>query len=189
MEEKHLKEKEFYKLMPEILQIKDDELKEKVAKVWIKLWQHSTWSRIDEVPFLHDVPGVTLVQHSRATIAAAIKIAEVLREYHNINVDFDLLIAAAALHDVSKLVEYQKEMDKTSSSELGKQIPHGYYGGYEALNEGLPLKLVHLIITHTHSAPISPKYNEGIIVRDVDVALGDVLLGGKALEYSKTFQK
>ena len=86
-------------LFPELEQIKDDELRSKVASTWLEAIEKGEWG-IDEltsVPFTLLIPDckVDLVTHTRAVTQTAINVARTLSEFYKkkVKIDLDLLIA------------------------------------------------------------------------------------------------
>jgi len=161
-------------LFPELNEIKNEKLRNGVAEVWYRVWISSSWEKIEEVP--HPLlPGVSLISHIKVVFKAVKEVAKIISEMHNIKINTDLLYAAALLHDVSILLEYERKKGKIVHSKIGELIPHGYYGAHIALEVGLPIELAHLIITHTILSPIEPKMIEGIILHYVDFCDADVI--------------
>ena len=154
------------KVFPEIEMIKNKELAQKVVEIWAEVWHESEWARIEDVPKnpVKDA-DLKLVPHTRSTTRLAIVLAESVQEFHGISADMDMVIAGAVLHDVDKLLEY----DHMGKTRFLKLFPHGMYSGYKMLEKGLPMDLVHLVVSHSGSATNTvPITLEGIIVRNVD---------------------
>jgi len=170
---------ELLKFLPEIELIGDQSLKDGVVYTWQLAFKDTLWQRLDEVPFAADAaPGISLIQHTRAVVQAAIQLAKIMSATHGMKVELDKLIAGAALHDVSKLVECEPP-DGRQVSVIGKRFPHGFYGAVFAIQAGLPDEIAHLIVSHTHTSPVSPQTLEGVIIRDADYAVANIALGGK----------
>ena len=112
---------------PLIKQIKQDDIREKVIQVWVRLWRASGYARFERVPHLPSdkPPQQTLVKHINATAEAALAVAKQLKEEYGLPINFDYLIAAAILHDVDNLVIYKEKEGRVEQSELGKMIPMG----------------------------------------------------------------
>jgi hypothetical protein len=90
-----------------------------------------------------------------------------IRDFHGYKceIDMDVLIISAVLHDVSRVLEC--ECDETSGyriSAIGRTYQHGFYGAYWAEAEGLPASIVTAIITHTPSSRVAPNSVEGTIL-------------------------
>ncbi|MCJ7633768.1 hypothetical protein MUP77_15450, partial [Candidatus Bathyarchaeota archaeon] len=106
------------KLFPEIEQIEQTELQMKVASTWIEAWKKSKYRRIEDGIFTVATPQNRLVDHIRAVTKSAIAIADVLKEIHHFDVNRDYLIAGSLLHDVDKLIVFEKTGDKYVRAEI-----------------------------------------------------------------------
>jgi hypothetical protein len=74
--------------------------------------------------------------------------------------DRDMLISACLLHDVTKILESEPDPEGAPTgdsvlparkSQIGKALPHAAYAAHMILEKGLPIRLAHLVITHTHA--------------------------------------
>ena len=158
------------RVFPEIEMIKNKELAQKVVEVWAEVWHESAWAKIEDVPKNPSRDAdLKLVPHTRGTIRLAIAMAESVLEFHGVGVDMDVVIAGALLHDVDKLLGYGPVGGTGAKTRFGKLLPHGVYGGYKMLAKGMPMDLVHLVVSHSSNATNTvPITLEGIIVRNVD---------------------
>ncbi len=163
---------------PELLDIADDDLRATVVEIWQEVLDESGWESIEDVPkHPYKVPTtVKLVEHTRSTTQMAVAVAEVVERVQGIPFDRDLLIAAANLHDVSKLLEFEPSDAGGQASRFGRLIQHGFYGAHKMWNKGLPLEMVHNVIVHTETSRYQPQTWEAVIVHYVDV------LDSKALD-------
>ncbi|MFC1987016.1 HD domain-containing protein [Chloroflexota bacterium] len=89
--------------------------------------------------------------------------------------NLDYLIAGAILHDLDKPLIYHRKQDKVVYSEVGEMIPHGTYGVHVALELGLPLEIVHVIITHTAYCAVNPSTVEGVIIQKAEILVGSAM--------------
>ncbi len=116
-----------------------------------------------------------LMEHTLKVTEAANKMADVYPQ-----VDKDLLIAGAVLHDIGKIEEYQfqKSIDFTDQGRLLGHIVIGVQKIEEKLQElkGFPdnlrLKLLHIITSHHGNyewqSPKRPKFLEAAIIHHLD---------------------
>lgn len=170
--------------IPYIDQIKDERLREQVLQVWVRAWEETCWKDIADVPFDLHVAGCSLVEHTNFVVSSAIAMASIARNIWQLEVDTDVLLAGAVLHDVSKVVEQQPEEGKLGKkSPIGENMVHGAYGTHLALDAGLPLSVVHIINCHTPQVSMVPKTLEGILLSHADHAAADLffLQAGKPL--------
>lgn len=176
-------------LLPEIDLIENAELRAAVAEIWFETWQDSPWQSLADVPKNSELPAHRkLVTHTRSVTRLALASAEIIKEHHGIDFDRDTLVAAAILHDVSKLLENEPEDGgRARKSRLGKLIQHGAFGMHKAWEKNLPLDLVHNILVHTRASRTLPATWEAILVHYVDYLDSDALLfdDGKKLLLTK----
>ncbi len=160
-------------LFPEVNEIRDRTLQDKVVQIWTQVWKTSEWTDLRDVPKNERIRAVSLVQHVRGVTQAARRLAEIaMTLYPGVEIDLDVLTAGALLHDASKPLEGSPR-GKTS---VGKLFPHGWLAAHMALEAGLPNEIVHIIITHTrNSSAVPPKTYEGLLVHYADYCDSDVL--------------
>ncbi len=140
---------------PEVNEIRDLALREKVIQVWQRLWVESAWQRIEDLPVSPAIPRPH-VPHNRAVAQLALAMARIVREIHGVEVDTDLLLAASLLQDASKLVEYERTEDGTVvRTTIGRQLGHAAYAAHVALDVELPMELVHIILSHSPDSSLA----------------------------------
>ena len=171
-----------FSIFPEINQIQSPSLRQGVLKVWNLALSESGEKNLGSVPFSPEVSGVSLVEHIRFVLKAALFIADQLEKAHRYKIDRDLLIAAALLHDLGKIFEYRRKTGKFRKTGIGKFFPHGFWGTFLTLREGLPLDLAHLVSSHAHISPVPPQLLEGIILHYADFTHADALRFSQGLE-------
>jgi hypothetical protein len=154
--------------LPEIAEISDPALRHAVIDIWHELWEETSWARVLDLAISPSIPRPHL-PHNRAIIKIALSVADTFAEIHGVEVDRDQLIAAAALQDASKLVEYVPAGDGTVEfSQLGQQFPHAFWVAHVALNHGLSGDLCEILLNHTPQSPTFPKTLIGKILYYVD---------------------
>jgi hypothetical protein len=135
--------------LPEINLIRDTSLRDKVIRIWQRMWKESSWRNINDVPVSRAI-NYPHIRHNRAVVRLVLAMADVVEELHGVKVNRDLLLAAALLQDASKLVEYRPGNDGTvERTEIGGQLGHSTYSAHAALDEDLPIELVHAILSHS----------------------------------------
>ena len=83
-------------------------------------------------------------------LGLALSSAETLEAFNpELSFNRDLLKVGVLLHDVSKIVEIAPGPKGPVFSPLVKAMPHAVYGAHLAMEEGLPEKVVNLILSHT----------------------------------------
>lgn len=155
-------------LFPEIHEIRDVALREKVIAVWEELWARSEWTDIALVPISLEI-RYPHVPHNRAVLAMALAAAEAYAKFHGVEVDQDHLIAAGLLQDASKLVETRPGPNgEPVLSKIGRTYPHAFWGAHVALQKGVSDPIVHIILNHTSDSPTFPASLKGKILYYVD---------------------
>jgi putative nucleotidyltransferase with HDIG domain len=148
-------------LFPDINQIRNTELRDKVAAVWSeglstgcggKGW---TFDEIRAIPFtlLAGKIDMRFVEHLNSCAKQCIAIAKVLKEVFGdrVPVNTDTLIAGALLADVGKMLEFDKnERGEVIKGHLGDMLRHPFSGVALCYKHGLPAEVMHIIATHSH---------------------------------------
>jgi len=157
-------------LFPRIKDIRDEDLRNKVVNVWLKAWEMSGCDKIETSsawPPEKTKIQLSNVEHTNQVVECAIGVATIVERTQQININMDYLIAAAVLHDVDKIIQFHGETGQLTS--LGQLFGHTSLGISLALEQALPLEIVHAIGTHS---PIysknSPKTHEALILFHVD---------------------
>jgi putative nucleotidyltransferase with HDIG domain len=149
----------------ELQWIKNQDLREKVAEVWTKAAKQGRWGSLDDIPFtlLFENSGL-LTEHTKRITNLAKTILDTREE--KLNQDF--LIAGALLHDVGKMLEYEKKGGNVVKSEYGKVFRHPVSGALLARELGIPDEVVHIIYAHSHEGDNTKRSPEAIIVHHCD---------------------
>lgn len=159
--------------LPEIELVEDTAARAAVEDIWVQMWREGGHKELDQAPFSHKYPGVSLVEHVRAVVIAADRLAQVMEEVHGVDVDREALWMASLLHDVSKLVEEGTDGRLTPKGAL---YPHAFLAGVAAKQRLLPEKVVSLIVMHTPQVNRSSPYAvEADILDHADMASTGVL--------------
>jgi putative nucleotidyltransferase with HDIG domain len=159
---------------PEITQITDADLKAKTIAVILEALNTGGWSvdDMDRVPFTLLIPNckVSLLEHMRSVVQTALKIAEVQEAFYSrfFQLDRDILLCGAILHDVGKLTEYAETEKGFVKSQTGKIMRHPFSGAALALKHGLPDEVQHIIATHAHEGDGAYRSPASVIVHHAD---------------------
>lgn len=144
--------------------IKDEEIRKKTIEVWEKAVEEGGWDDISDIPFtLLIETSKTLLEHTNIVTAMSIGVGKKRK-----NIDMDILISGALLHDVGKLLEYERKDSEFLKSEYGKRIRHPISGAMLAREAGLPLAVQHIIIAHSTEGEKVIRSPEAIIVHYCD---------------------
>ncbi len=162
----------FTKLLPSIEGL-EGVLKDKVIACWELAKEEGGWSDedLELIPFTLLIPDcpLNLFEHTEAVTRIALAACDVLSEcakFKSINRDY--LLAGALLHDVGKLLEYQKTDEGIVKSKSGKLLRHPFSGVGLAVKIGLPDEVVHMIATHAREGDGSYRSLEAVIVHNAD---------------------
>ena len=159
---------------PEIALITDADLRSRTTATFLEAMSLGGWRTrdLDRIPFTLLIPNnpVSLLQHMRAVVQTALKIAEVMEEqYHPYyQIDRDILLTGAILHDVGKLMEYVESEKGFAKSHVGKIMRHPFSGAALAMKHGLPDEVQHIIATHAHEGDGGYRSPASVIVHHAD---------------------
>ncbi len=155
------------KLFPELDEIQDNILKSQVDKTWVQAIKIGNWKELRNIPFtLMHATTSNLIDHTRQVTNLAIKIGNAWNSNNPEFINMDLLIAGGILHDVGKLLEYERVDGKVVLRK--NAIRHHYSGVYLAGEQGLPDKILNCIAYHGQGIDPSLRCREAIILHHCD---------------------
>jgi len=112
-----------------------------------------------------------LLQHTVAVVRLALTLCDLVEEVYGGEVDRDVVLAGALLHDVMKCYVYTPADDGFTSSPLGERIDHLTLLVAEMYRRGFPLDVIHVAASHHgDQSPVRPKTVEALIVSIADYA-------------------
>ncbi|HVB77979.1 MAG TPA: HD domain-containing protein [Candidatus Nitrosotalea sp.] len=155
-------------LFPLLGQIEEAGVREAVVQIWAHAWRVGPWDDPAQVPFLADLPDWRLVDHVNAVSAGCDELARALSSTLGVVYRRDLLLAAALLHDVAKLVEHQGSAAGLQKTPIGRAVHHATIGAQWALEAGLSPLIAQAIFCHSPIVNAPPATPEAHLVRDVD---------------------
>lgn len=163
------------RLLPEIDELSDANLKKNVIACWNDAIEFRGWSEelLRSIPFtlLAENVKITFIDHVQAVCKMCIACYDVLRAVHGSNgtkVNRDYLIAGALLADVGKLLEFEIVDGEPRKSDYGKHIRHPFSGVGLAFKHGLPSEVMHVIATHSKEGAGEKRSPESIIFHHTD---------------------
>ena len=172
------------KLIELAQKIKDEELRKKVIefvkdpKLSHKDFKKYPRMKIEEAGSVFTVAssqGATSVErdvlnHSLALADLCLKTADTLEKSYGISMNRDHLIAAAILHDLSKIFEWKK--GKEGFEPTGILLDHTMLGVAELYHRGFPEKVIHIIASHFgETGPTPPRNFEALVFHYCDTLL------------------
>ncbi len=177
--------------LPEVEDIKDADLRQKVIEAWALCLAHSSFSSIDEIEPAAN-PGVNRLKegkqsdHIRGVTQLAMSMADTFRTLMpDLEIDRDILIAGALCHDVGKPFEFDPENRKRWEAHPYKAglpaIRHPAYGVHICLTVGLPEEVAHCAAAHSREGEFVVRSLENTIIHHVDYAFWNVCRAGGLL--------
>lgn len=177
--------------LPELEEIADAELREKVVDAWAFALARSSFGAISEIPG-SGAPGRLILRegtqatHIRGVANMAMRMAdEFKRQFPDLPLKRDLLVAGALCHDVGKPWEFdpknQERWEQTSHQSGWPSVRHPPYGAYVCLSVGLPEEVAHVAVAHSREGEAVVRSLECSIVHYADHAYWRVLKAGNML--------
>ncbi|WP_439605097.1 HD domain-containing protein [Shinella sp.] len=175
--------------LPELGEITNVELRDKVVEAWAYALSREGMSRISDMEG-SGAPGYwiltkgTQLDHIRGVTRLAIRYGdELLSMYPDLPLNRDVLIAGALIHDVGKPLEYNptKMADWSARPhEAGWPVTrHPVHGWHVCLTVGLPENIAHIAAAHSREGDTIVRSMECTVIQACDHALWQVLrLGG-----------
>lgn len=162
-------------ILPEINEIKDTVLRQKVIDVWDEATDYRGWTEelLTAIPFTLLAENVTIsfIDHVRAVCRMCMvvdDVQELLHQERRTPVNRDYLIAGALLADVGKLLEYEIIDGKSVKSGYGRYLRHPFSGVGLAFKHDIPEEVMHVIATHSKEGAGEKRSPESIIFHHAD---------------------
>ena len=168
-------------IFPEIDQISDPTLRQKVTNVWSDSLTTGGWTieELEQVPFtlLAGDIDIRFLEHVRTCCRMSIAIYDVLKDAYGDRVPLnrDHLIAGSLLADVGKPIEYVKGPDgKPAKGTRGDMLRHPFSGVGLCWKHGLPDEVMHIVATHSKEGDHVQRTLESIIFHHADFVDFDI---------------
>ena len=144
---------------PEIEQVSDHAVREKIVDAFQMTLERSSWDDLREVPnlFITDKPMGNFINHCRTVVQLCQESVRVMKSFGH-EIDEQLVLVGALLHDLGKAVD--REMEGTHAA-LGAEIARRF---------GVDEETVHCIAAHHEEIP--PETTEALIVIIADAMSG-----------------
>jgi putative nucleotidyltransferase with HDIG domain len=169
-------------LFPDLLQISEASLREKVAAVWNEAitsgcggrgWTFEELRAVKFTLLAGDIE-MTFIDHLNSCVKQCIAIANVLKEVFKgiVPINMDHLIAGALLADCGKPLEYAKEprTGNVVQGSFGQMLRHPFSGVAMCYKHGIPAEVMHIVATHSFEGdpPKVTRSIESIIFHHAD---------------------
>lgn len=161
-------------LLPELNEIQDDSLRNKVIKVWQEAVELGDWSldELKSLPYTLLIEDVTISfpEHVRVVCRLCLAMEKVLIDMYKdrYKIDHDVLVAGALLADVGKLIEFKKANGKFEFSGTYENLRHPFTGVALSYKFGIPEEVLHVIATHSWEGDKFKRKPESIIFHHAD---------------------
>jgi putative nucleotidyltransferase with HDIG domain len=200
--------KDIAQLFPDLMQIRDASLRDKVAAVWNEAittgcggppdggWTFDELRAVKFTLLAGDI-NMSFIDHLNSCCRQCIAIAKVLQESFTssgrpvVPINMDYLIAGSLLADCGKPLEYDKD-PRTGAvirGRYGDMLRHPFSGVAMCYKHGIPPEVMHIVATHSFEGDPRPPGSAGvqrsieaIIFHHADFIDFDIarLLGAKA---------
>ena len=168
----------------QLAKIKNPELRKKVVDIWADAAKEGGWKprELTEIPFtlLTNTRGINLMEHTIAVTDGALGLAQAMKRNYSempFEIDLDWLVAGGLLHDVGKLLEFEKSKEGTFKKSLkGKCARHPISGAILVARAGLPDEIVNIVACHAKEGEGRPQRVETVLIHQADYATFDPMV-------------
>ena len=177
--------------LPEIEEISNPELRNKVVEAWATSLGRSSFGAISEIrpsgnPNTPPLTTGTQTDHIRGVTRLAMAIAdEMTTMFPDLSINRDVLIAGALCHDVGKPWEFDpKNQSRWKGAPRAAGFPsirHPAYGVHICLSVGLPEEVAHMAGAHSAEGELVVRSLENTVVHHADHAFWRTLEAGGLL--------
>ncbi len=178
--------------LPEIDEISDLELRDKVEGAWAMALAETEFGSIDEIrpsgnPDTPAMKSGTQADHLRGVTRMAVALAESLETVvPDLGVDRDILLACGLCHDLGKPFEFspanQERWRQNPAASGFPALRHPVYGAHIAITIGLPEAVCHAAAGHSGEGELVVRSLENTIVHHADHAYWRILASSGKLE-------
>lgn len=178
--------------LPELSEIRDNELRAKVIDAWAYSLGQSSFTSIDEIrasgnPDTPRIKAGTQTDHIRGVTRLTLAIADgMLAQFPQLPIDRDLLAACALCHDVGKPYEFdpanQARWRKSPAASGYPAIRHTQFGTHVCLSVGLPEEVCHAAGCHSGEGELVERSLHVTLVHHADYAFWATLRAGGQLQ-------
>ena len=165
---------------PSVADIADQDLRDGVIAAWSAAITENDIETLEGIPWFPPVqsrlglPDEDLVTHVREVVRASMALVDVFVDRQSLDLSRDVVLAAALVHDVSKLYEF----DGHEPTRIEDLLGHPHYGVHVAAEAGLPVEVLHAVAAHSTRTAVEPATIEAEIVRRADEAAAAAIRAG-----------
>jgi len=167
-------------LLPEIGEIRDPSLRDRVVSVWEESITQGGWvpDELTRIPFtlLAGEIEMTFIEHVRCCARMCLALERTLGEVwgERVPIDHDTLLAGALLADVGKPLEYARKDGRIVKGRRGQMLRHPFSGVGLCYKHGLPDEVMHIVATHSTEGDHVQRSIESIIFHHADFVDFDI---------------
>jgi 23S rRNA maturation-related 3'-5' exoribonuclease YhaM len=164
--------------LPEIAEIRSEELREKVIDAWVFALERSSFDRVTDIsgegsPNIFSLRRGKQDAHLRGVTRLALAIYEEFKAtYPEAKVDRDIILAGGLCHDIGKTWEFDPVLLKRSAERADRYgdptYRHSAYGAHVCLSVGLPDEIGHICMGHAMEFSHIGHSTECLIIRQAD---------------------
>ena len=179
-------------ILPELDEIHDGFLRGQVIEAWVYSLSNSSFNSIDEIRASGnaDSPAMkcgTQTDHIRGVTRIAMVLGDdMIKQFPQLPINRDLLIACPICHDVGKPYEFDpKNQKRWKEDSIGTGYPairHPQYGTPTCLTVGLPEEVCHAAGCHSGEGELVQRSLHVTIVHHADYVWWATLKAGDQME-------
>lgn len=133
---------------------------------------------------MHHCYSGGLMEHTISVVKISSAIADVLASVHNADVNRDVVLAGALLHDIMKPITYEEGEKGYNASDGAKILDHILLATVELYRRDFPISVVHVVAAHHgKGSTIRPLTLEALAVHLADTL--DAELNNNVIEGAK----
>lgn len=166
-----------FEMFPQLAEVSDQELADKAAAIWCEACAKSSWEDVNDAQFATRAPGVPLVKHTQSVVTCALNTAREVSASCGYDIDLDVVIVSAVLHDVCKLEELDMGPEGPGTSvknKVGRLYQHGFLSGYYAQKYDLPTEITAICVAHSGQSKVVLHSMEAMVVIYADLMNADI---------------
>jgi len=170
-------------ILPELGEIENVELRDKVIAVWDEALKKKEWDieTLKRMPFtlLVDEVNISFIEHVRTVCRMCVAMEKELNDMYGdrVNLNHDHLVAGALLADVGKIYEYDEVGSDFVKSEHGKYLRHPFSGVGLSFRHDVPDEVMHIIAVHSKEGEGFQRTSEAIIFHHADFTDFEIIGG------------
>ena len=167
---------QLHDVLPEIELIEDEALRAKTVAAWELALDAAGISpeAMTEMPFSLQARGcaITLAEHIRTVTRSALAVADEMASSYceRVKLDRDLVAVGGLVHDIGKVLEFERTGNGYVKGYYGKMLRHPFSGVWICSQAGLPVEVLHIVAVHSKEGDGGHRSIEANIIFHCDFA-------------------